>query len=205
MWFLKLVVLPPAYFICAWHDLHQLFSIPVPPPPSYFACLSFQIISSLEVCSVHELCSDWHAPYTQWPLLPTPSAGEIRCSLLIASLHHCMLQRQSMYATNDVRKASVHYNQLWSITELIPNRPRLHRDAPWKRLISTPLTATCVPSKNKKCMTPLVSLLEGHISHLFFFSNHIPLNLNGQWGRGTACCGRQETRSLRDTGQSQNT
>ncbi len=28
MWFLKLVVLPPAYFICAWHDLHQRFSIP---------------------------------------------------------------------------------------------------------------------------------------------------------------------------------
>ncbi len=25
MWFLKLVVLPPAYFICAWHDLHQRF------------------------------------------------------------------------------------------------------------------------------------------------------------------------------------
>ncbi len=36
---------------------------------AYFACLSLlthliQIISSSEVCSVHELCSDWHAPYT---------------------------------------------------------------------------------------------------------------------------------------------
>ncbi len=49
-------------------DLHQRFSIP-PPPAAYLACLSLlthliQIISSLEVRSVHELCSDWHAPYT---------------------------------------------------------------------------------------------------------------------------------------------
>ncbi len=29
----------------------------------------------------------------------------------------------------DVRKASAHYNRLWSITEPIPNRPHLHRDA----------------------------------------------------------------------------
>ncbi len=49
----------------------QRFSIPVlaPPRSAYFACLSLlthliQIISLLEVRSVHELCSDWHAPYT---------------------------------------------------------------------------------------------------------------------------------------------
>ncbi len=48
----------------------------------------------------------------------------------ITSLRHCMLLRQIMYATNDVRKASVDYNWLWSITEPIPNRPRLHRGAP---------------------------------------------------------------------------
>ncbi len=51
----------------------QRFSIPVlaPPPPrsAYFACLSLlthltQIISLLEVRSMHELCSDLHAPYT---------------------------------------------------------------------------------------------------------------------------------------------
>ncbi len=48
----------------------------------------------------------------------------------LASLRHCMLPRQSMYATNDVRKASVHYNRLWFITEPIPTCPRLHRDAP---------------------------------------------------------------------------
>ncbi len=53
-----------------------------------------------------------------------------------------MLPRQSMYVTNNVRKASVHYNRLWSITEPIPNRPRLHRDAPWKRSISTSLQYT---------------------------------------------------------------
>ncbi len=40
-----------------------------------------------------------------------------------------MLPRQSMYVTNNVRKASVHYNRLWSITEPIPNRPHLHRIA----------------------------------------------------------------------------
>ncbi len=46
-------------------------SIPVlaPPRSAYFACLSLlthliQIISLLEVRSVHELCSDWHASYT---------------------------------------------------------------------------------------------------------------------------------------------
>ncbi len=51
--------------------LEQRFSIPVHAPPrsAYFACLSLlthlgQIISLLEVRSVHELCSDWHAPYT---------------------------------------------------------------------------------------------------------------------------------------------
>ncbi len=44
---------------------------PPPPPPhsAYFGCLSLlthliQIISLLEVRSMHELCSDWHAPYT---------------------------------------------------------------------------------------------------------------------------------------------
>ncbi len=52
------------------HFLKQRFSIPVLAPRSeYFAYLSLlthliQIISSLEVRSVHELCSDWHAPYT---------------------------------------------------------------------------------------------------------------------------------------------
>ncbi len=113
------------------------------------------------MCSVHELCSDWHAPYTQWPLLPTPSAGEIRCSLLIASLHHCMLQRQSMYATNDVRKASVHYNQLWSITEPIPNRPRLHRDAP-----------LVFPQNIKSAWRPCFSLGRPYISSFFLLQPH---------------------------------
>ncbi len=49
----------------------QRFSIPVlaPSRSAYFACLSLlthliKIISLLEVCSMHELCSDWHAPYT---------------------------------------------------------------------------------------------------------------------------------------------
>ncbi len=52
-------------------SLHQRFSIPVlaPPRSAYFAWLSLlthliQIINLLEVRSVHDLCSDWHAPYT---------------------------------------------------------------------------------------------------------------------------------------------
>ncbi len=54
-----------------FRKFQQRFSIPVlaPPRSAYLACLSLlthliQIISSLEVRSVHELCSDWHAPYT---------------------------------------------------------------------------------------------------------------------------------------------
>ncbi len=64
-------------WICLQMSLKQRFSIPVlaPPRSAYFTCLSLlthliQIISSLEVRSMHELCSDLHAPYTG-PLLPT--------------------------------------------------------------------------------------------------------------------------------------
>ncbi len=63
-------------------------------------------MSAFEVVGAFLLCAHWR----------------------LASLRHCMLPRQNMYATNDVRKASVHYNWSWSITEPIPNR--LHRDAP---------------------------------------------------------------------------
>lgn len=52
----------------------------------------------------------------------------------LISLCHCMLPRQSTYTTNDVRKASVNYNGQWSITEPIPNRPHLHRDASLKTI-----------------------------------------------------------------------
>ncbi len=46
-----------------------LNSSPRAPRSAYFACLSLlthliQIISLSEVRSMHELCSDWHAPYT---------------------------------------------------------------------------------------------------------------------------------------------
>ncbi len=46
-----------------------LNSSPRAPRSAYLACLSLlthliQIISLLEVPSMHELCSDWHAPYT---------------------------------------------------------------------------------------------------------------------------------------------
>ncbi len=64
MWFLKLVVLPPAYFICAWHDLHQRFSI----PPCIF-CMSLfntpdsdnQLVrSSLRAWTVFRLTCSLH-------------------------------------------------------------------------------------------------------------------------------------------------
>ncbi len=80
MWFLKLVVLPPVYFICAWHDLHQRFSIPVLALPPCISCMSLyvntpdsdnQLVrSALRAWTV----SDWHAPYSL--------SREIRCSLL---------------------------------------------------------------------------------------------------------------------------
>ncbi len=77
------------------YALDQRFSIPVlvPPRSAYFACLSLlthliQIISLLEVRSVHELCSDWHAPYTgsiapyTGSIAPYSLSREIRWSLL---------------------------------------------------------------------------------------------------------------------------
>ncbi len=82
-------ITPCIFYLCVtWFTPAVLNSSPrALPPPAYFACLSLlthliRKISSLEVLSVHELCSDWHARYTQCPLLPTPGAGEIRCSLL---------------------------------------------------------------------------------------------------------------------------
>ncbi len=101
----SLVVLPTAYFICVWHDLHQRFSIPR------------RLLKKLEHFLLYA-----HSRLT--------------------SLCYCMLPQQSMYVAKDVRRASVHYNLIWSITEPIPNRPRLHCDAPEKRLISTPLLQT---------------------------------------------------------------
>ncbi len=56
------------------------------PRSAFLACLSLlthliQIISSLEVRSVHELCSDWHAPYTV-SIAPYSLSRGNRCSLL---------------------------------------------------------------------------------------------------------------------------
>ncbi len=61
----KLQELDRGVFRCAVVGVEQRFSIPVlaHPRSAYFACLSLlthliQMISSLEVRSVHELCSD---------------------------------------------------------------------------------------------------------------------------------------------------
>ncbi len=66
--------------------LDQRFSIPPPPGTVYSACLSLlthliQIISLLEVRSMHELCSVWHARYTG-SIAPYFLSREIRWSLL---------------------------------------------------------------------------------------------------------------------------
>ncbi len=63
-----------------------LNSSPRAPRSAYFACLSLlthliQIISLLEVRSMHELCSDWHAPYTG-SIAPYSLSREICWSLL---------------------------------------------------------------------------------------------------------------------------
>ncbi len=104
--------------------LYQRFSIPVlaPPRSAYFACLSLwthliQIISLLEVRSMHELCSDWHAPYSR--------AGEIRWSLLhFGTFIHCFFAAQRLHAQTSVTSYTsvniynfnsrlAHFNALW--------------------------------------------------------------------------------------------
>ncbi len=64
-------------------------------------------------------------------IAPYSLRREIRCSLL-----HFGTFIQGLRCATSLSIASVHYNRLWSITELIPNRPRLHRDALYKWLIS---------------------------------------------------------------------
>ena len=111
--------------------LHQRFSIPVLAPPSsaYFACLSLlthliQIISSLEVSSVHELCSHWHGPYTVFIAPYSLSRGNLLKFTSLRNIHSriCAAQRlhtrTSVTSYTSVNKYNLnsrlaHFNALW--------------------------------------------------------------------------------------------
>ncbi len=132
---------------CSTELLNQRFSIPVfvHPRSAYFACLSLlthliQVISLLEVSSMHELCSDWHgltllwinailsrshasSSYymvptqcpllpTQCPLLPTPWSGEICWSLLHfrTFIHGFALRSVFTHRRNLLEKCEVWHN-----------------------------------------------------------------------------------------------
>ncbi len=94
--------------------VRQRFSIPVlapppPPPPrsAYFACLSLlthliQIISLLEVRSMHELCSDWHAPYTGSIAPYSLSSGNPLKFTLFRNIHSWICAAQRLHARTSV-------------------------------------------------------------------------------------------------------
>ena len=85
------------------------FSIPVLVPPSsaYFACLSLlthliQIISSLEVSSVHELCSHWHGPYTVFIAPYSLSRGNLLKFTSLRNIHSWICAAQRLHTRTSV-------------------------------------------------------------------------------------------------------
>ncbi len=112
-------------------DLNQRFSIPVlaPPRSAYFACLSLlthliQIISLLEVRSMHELCSDWHAPYTGSIAPYSLSRGNPLKFTLFRNIHSWICAAQRLHAWTSVTSYTsvniynfnsclAHFNALW--------------------------------------------------------------------------------------------
>ncbi len=111
--------------------LKQRFSIPVlaPPRSAYFACLSLlthliQIISLLEVRSMHELCSDWHAPYTGSIAPYSLSRGNLLKFTLFRNIHSWICAVQRLHARTSVTSYTsvniynfnlhlAHFNALW--------------------------------------------------------------------------------------------
>ncbi len=89
--------------------LNQRFSIPVLAPhrSTYFSCLSLlthliQIISSLEVRSMNELCSDWHAPYTVSIAPYSLSRGKPLKFTSLQNIHSWICVAQHLYARTSV-------------------------------------------------------------------------------------------------------
>ncbi len=111
--------------------LVQRFSIQVlaPPRSAYFACLSLlthliQIISLLEVRSMHELCSDWHAPYTGSIAPYSLSRGNPLKFTLFRNIHSWIFAAQRLHARTSVTSYTsvniynfnsrlAHFNAFW--------------------------------------------------------------------------------------------
>ncbi len=111
--------------------LNQRFSIPVLAPhrSTYFSCLSLlthliQIISSLEVRSMNELCSDWHAPYTVSIAPYSLSRGKPLKFTSLQNIHSWICVAQHLYARTSVTSYTsvniynfnsrlAHFNALW--------------------------------------------------------------------------------------------
>ncbi len=111
--------------------LWQRFSIPVlaPPRSAYFACLSLlthliKIISLLEVRSMHELCSDWYAPYTGSIAPYSLSRGNPLKFTLFRNIHSWICAAQRLHARTSVtsyisvniyncNSRLAHFNALW--------------------------------------------------------------------------------------------
>ncbi len=84
-----------------------LNSSPRTPRSAYFACLSLlthliQIISLLEVRSMHELCSDWHAPYTGSIAPYSLSRGNPLKFTLFWNIHSWICTAQCLHARTSV-------------------------------------------------------------------------------------------------------
>ncbi len=122
---------PNRKLIQALDGLKQTFSIPVltPPRSAYFACLSLlthliQIISSLEVRSMHELCSDWHAPYTGSIAPYSLSRGNPLKFTSLRNIHSWLCAAQRLHVRTSVTSYTsvniynfnsrlAHFNALW--------------------------------------------------------------------------------------------
>ncbi len=113
------------------YSVKQRFSIPVlaPPRSAYFACLSLlthliQIISLLELRSMHELCSDWHAPHTGSIAPYSLSRGNPLKFTLFQNIHSWICTAQCLHARTSVTSYTsvniynfnsclAHFNALW--------------------------------------------------------------------------------------------
>ncbi len=100
-------------------NLAQRFSIPVLAPPALHICMSLfvkhliQIISLLEVRSMHELCSDWHAPYTGSIAPYSLSRGNPLKFILFRNIQSWICAAQRLHARTSVTSyTSVNYTIL---------------------------------------------------------------------------------------------
>ncbi len=90
-------------------SLRQRFSIPVlAPPRSHILHVSLllthliQIMSLLEVRSMHELCSDWHAPYTGSIAPYSLSSGNPLKFTSFRNIHSWICAAQRLHARTSV-------------------------------------------------------------------------------------------------------